>query len=223
MKHITTTLAFALITLLAISCDQVVLPGSTGPDTGTPIDSTGGGTGTDTTGGGGGDTTRPDRDTNFVLVIQGNFVSVNGEALRAPIGAAVFVVWETGRDADIVYGQGEISPDRLFWKVRIGGKLPAIALFNPNGAGGVHGVGRVVIGSQRIPDRGEVNKVPNDAGFVGKVVAADVIFNTGKEKATPWTTPWIENFRVGYTMGISVNVGWEPTREDTFPLVITRR
>ncbi len=202
MKHLLYSLAIVLLISATVACDQVVLPGSGTDD---PVDVT------------------PPKDTNRFVVISGPVVNRDGIRVAAPEGAVVFVVWETGRQNDVVFGQGTLNPARTEYRIELSGRLPELALFDPDGSAGIHGMGTIVLAPQRLIDRTLIAPIRNGLEFPGRVLGMAVIYNTGQEKATVWTSPWLEAFNVGWTAAIPDGGGWIPATTTNFPMTLKPR
>lgn len=204
MKHLLSALSLAFLLLTTVACDQVVLPGNGTDD---PVDVT----------------PPTPKDTNHFVVITGPVVNRDGIRVAAPEGAVVFVIWETGRQTDIVFGQGTLNPARTEYRIELAGRLPEPALFDPDGTAGIHGVGTIVLAPQRLADRTLVAPIRNGLDHPGRVLEMNVIYNTGIEKTTAWTSPWLEDFNVGWTAALPEQTGWVPATATTFPMTLKPR
>jgi len=204
MKHLISALSLSLLMMTFTACDQVVLPGSGTDD---PVDVT----------------PPTPKDTNRFVVITGPVVNRDGIRVAAPEGAVVLMVWETGREKDMVFGQGTLNPARTEYRIELAGKLPEQALFDPDQTAGIHGVGTIVLAPQRLADRALVAPIRNGLDHPGRVLEMNVIYNTGLEKATIWTSPWLEAFNIGWTAAIPDRAGWIPARTTIFPMTLKPR
>ena len=223
MKNMLHMLAVVTLAFGLIACDHVVLPGGggTGGGQGDPWeDSTGTGGGDDSTGNGGGRNT----DTNFVISIGGPIGDQRGQIAAAPDGATIVVLWQTGRGDYIVFGQGSLSSDRTEWSLDVNlSPLPEEALFTPDGSQGVHGIGTPMMVMGEYDDGATFTTGPNgDVGIAYIPGNVQLVYNTGREKMTPWSSPWIVNFDVGYTVARAGFTGWVPIEETTFPMFLRR-
>lgn len=228
MKNILHMLAVVTLAFGLIACDHVILPGDDGPGGGSG-GGTGGGQGgpwDDSTGNGGGqnDTTRG--PLVGITEVSGPILDMMGEETSAPEGTMVVVLWQTGqRGTQVVFGQGTLNRDRTAYTVSLNRDLPESALFDPSGAGGIHGVGTIMLTDRELADGTIIQGNPNGNMFeyLGMVAPYDLIYYTGLEKSTPWTDPWIVNFPTGYSMALTAFTGWVPVDEDEYPLTLMMR
>ena len=217
MKHIVRFLAVAVFSLGIVACDNVILPPPPG----------GGGPPRDTTDPG--DTTdREPRDTNFFdsLFVSGPIVDPNGEPMIAPENSHVTIFWDNGRGQMIAWGEARLVEDGKHWKAVIRGRLPEDLLYSPNaipiGGGGVHGIAEIMLTNRPYRQFEPYDEV-NMQGEIGRVIPHVVIYNTGREMYTQWSSPWIENFKPGYSMAVPAFVGYVPVDERKYPLTVLKR
>ena len=226
MKHILHMLAVATLAFGLIACDHVVLPGGGGSGGGQGDSTgTGGGGRDDSTGtGGGNDTTRG--PFAGITEVSGPIVDMTGNVATAPEGSSVVILWNTGQQGvQMVYGSGALNRERTAYTIRLNRELPDEALFDPDDSGGIHGIGTIVLTDLVFADGDLVRSNPNGAFFdhLGVVTPYDLIYYTGREKMTPWTSPWIINFPTGYSMALTGFTGWVPVDEDEYPLTLMTR
>ena len=141
--------------------------------------------------------------------------------------AKVVVAWATGRGQRVIYGEGEISDDGSHWSLILDERLPDEYLFLPQVAiggplkEGIHGMGAVYIVSDDL-DEGDVLP-PNivlGREIYGLLNPYEIIYYTGKEIFTEWTSPWIDAFPTGYAVGIPGFQGYVPVQEREYPIQI---
>ena len=222
MQHALRLLSIAIMAIGLVACDDIIMPDDPRGGGGNN-DSTGsGGGGDDSTGGGG------PRDSNFVSVVSLSGPIVSGEpntAVQLPAGADVVVAWDRGNGELYVYGQGDISSDRnaLMYNVSVSTNgWNDGALYDPDGSGGIHGLGMIMLVDAEIPDH-TIIQPSNTPPFLGQVFEGNIIYNTGLEKATPWTVGWLDAFNLGLSVGMPAFNGWIPVQNGMFPLVYMGR
>jgi hypothetical protein len=101
--------------------------------------------------------------------------------------------------------------------------LPEAYLYAPDApagalGGGVHGIATIFMTDKVYADGESMDQRSNRNGIIGQVMMYNLIYNTGREKYTPWASPWIENFPLGYSMALTAFVGWVPVKETEYPL-----
>jgi hypothetical protein len=218
MNNILRIVAIAVLAIGLVACDDIIIPDD--PRGGGQGDSTGTG-GDDTTGGG-------DRDTNVVSMITLSGPIVNGldsSAVQLPDGADVIVAWDRGNGELYVYGQGSIESNRVTETYSVSVSTNGWndeALFDPDGTAGIHGVGMIMLVDKEMPDH-TIFWPSNSLPFLGQVFEANIIYNTGKEKATPWTIGWLDDFSVGFSIGVPAFNGYIPSQNGMYPLVYMGR
>lgn len=218
MKNVLRLMMACVFALGIAACDDIIIPDHPGGGNGgNPGDSTGtGGGGRDTTGGGGRDTTggggNNDTTRGEVFVFTGQFVDMMGMPTSAPEESHLYVAWDMGNGSEYVLGQGQIqrSPRGDFFTVSIAAdRWPEEALFDPDGSGGIHGVARLVLSQNQYDDNQIIEARPGIPPL-GMMTNLSIIYNTGREKATPWTLGWIDGFDVGISLAITAFNGWVP-------------
>ena len=224
MKHLIRLSMIAMLAIGITACDNILLPEHPGGGRGGTEDSTGTGD-RDTSG-------NEDRDWGRDTLIIGGPILVNVPGANIdPEQMNVVVAWNNGRGEQVVFGQGEVTREGRYWQVIITESLPEEFLFAPEVAiggtieTGIHGMGTVHITNEEFRD-GSVMPYQMRMGpfeLYGELQPFKVFYYTGREKFTEWASPWIEEFPVGYSVGIPAFMGYVPVMQPEYPISIQVR
>ena len=220
MKHFQFVLLLSIFVMSIVACENVILPESnTNPAkdlTSVQDDSTGNveSDGTD-------NTVEPS-ETPLANTFTISGLIVNEDAgvqvdFGAPENTYVVVAWWTGEDY-IAFGNGVISDDRTTYTLTLTDDLPGDLLYGHDETGlgkSFHGFGTVYLTSVDYAD----GEIMNLGDLVGGVVTASVIYNSGQEGENPLSSPWLDAFDDGYSMGHYAMGGAVPAAGTEFAIV----